>query len=89
MPTDAEQIKALLNTAGLTTGSGGFNWPNLIGSGLFGIIGFSAFIYGKKEKSAKLMIIGLALMIYPYFVPNTVLLYLAGTALTAALYFWR
>ena len=86
---DTAQITALLNTTGLTTGSGRFNWSNLIGGGLFGIIGFSAFIYGKKGKSAKLMIIGLALMIYPYFFPNTVLLYLVGTALTAALYFWR
>ncbi len=86
---DTTQITALLNTAGLMTGGGGFNWPNLIGGALFGIIGFSAFIYGKKEKSAKPLVIGLALMIYPYFIPNTVLLYLVGTALSAALYFWR
>ncbi len=86
---DTTQIPELLNTAGLTTGSGGFNWPNLIGGGIFGIIGFSAFIYGKKQKSAKPLVIGLTLMIYPYFVPNTVLLYLVGVALSAALYFWR
>ena len=86
---DTTQITALLNTTCLTTASGGFNWPNLIAGGLFGIIGFAAFIYGKKQKSAKPMIIGLVLMIYPYFIPNTVFLYLVGTALTAALYFWR
>jgi len=86
---DTSQITALLNTVGLMTGGGGFNWPNLIGNGLFSIIGLSAFVYGKKIKSAKPLVIGLVLMIYPYFIPNTVLLYLVGAALTAALFFWR
>ena len=86
---DNMQISTLLNSAGLITGNGGFNWPNLIGGTLFGIIGFAAFMYGKKEKAFKPLTIGIILMVYPYFVPNTVLIYVIGIALSAALYFWR
>ena len=86
---DSGQISTLLNNVGLVTASGGFNWPNLIGGMLFGIIGFAVFLYGKKEKAFKPLAIGIVLMVYPYFVPNTVLIYIIGTALTAALYFWR
>ena len=35
------------------------------------------------------MIIGAALMAYPYFISGTFFLYLIGITLTAALYFWR
>jgi len=35
------------------------------------------------------MMIGFALMVYPYFISGTFFLYLVGIALTAALYFWR
>ena len=83
------QITALLNNVGLVTGGGGLNWANLIGGLIFGTIGFVAFMYGKKERAAKPLVIGIALMVYPYFVPNTVLAYIVGIALTAALYFWR
>ncbi len=86
---DSGQISTLLNNVGLVTAGGGFNWPNLIGGTLFGIIGFAAFLYGKKEKAFKPLAIGIVLMVYPYFVPNTVLIYIIGTALTTALYFWR
>ena len=88
-PSTNEQISALLNNAGLVTAGGGFNWANLIGGLIFGTIGFVAFMYGKKERAAKPLVIGIALMVYPYFVPNTVLAYVVGIALTAALYFWR
>ena len=56
---------------------------------IFGAIGFVAFVYGKKNGLFRPMIIGLALMVYPYFISGTFLLYLVGSALTAALYFWR
>lgn len=35
------------------------------------------------------MIIGSALMAYPYFFSGTPLIYLVGLALIAALYFWQ
>ena len=51
--------------------------------------GFVAFIYGKKNKFFRPMIIGIALMAYPYFISGTFFIYLVGITLTAALYFWR
>ena len=56
---------------------------------IFGTIGFVAFIYGKKNTFWRPMIIGLALMAYPYFLSGTLVIYLIGIAFTAALYFWR
>ena len=56
---------------------------------IFGGIGFAVFLYGKKNKVFRPMIIGVALMAYPYFISGTFFLYLVGIALTAALYFWR
>ncbi len=56
---------------------------------IFGAIGFAVFLYGKKNKFLRPMIIGFALMAYPYFISGTFFLYLVGIALMAALYFWR
>jgi hypothetical protein len=56
---------------------------------IFGVIGFAVFLYGKKNKSFRPMIIGVVLMVYPYFISGTFLLYFIGIILTAALYFWR
>ena len=90
MDDSSQQISTILNSVGLVAGgSGGFNWANLISGLLFGSIGFMAFMYGKKEKSAKPLIIGIILMVYPYFVSNTFWSYVIGIVLTAALYFWK
>ena len=86
---DSEQVSSLLNNVGLVTGNGSFNWANLIGGTIFGTIGFMAFMYGWKQKAYKPLVIGAALSIYTFFVPNTILVYVIGIALTAALYFWR
>ncbi len=61
----------------------------LFASLLFGTIGFAAFIYGKKSTRWKPMVLGVALMVYPYFIATTWLLYGIGIALCAGLYFWR
>jgi hypothetical protein len=61
----------------------------LLGSLLFGAIGLGAFIYGKKLVLFKPMVIGVALMAYPYFVPQTWLLYAIGCALCLGLYLFR
>lgn len=75
------------------SGGGGllsnFSPAALLGSILFGSIGFIAFIYGKKNSMFRPMLIGIVLMIYPYFFQGTVLMYLIGAGLTAALYFFR
>lgn len=36
----------------------------------FGVVGFSAWRYGKQITSARHMILGVILMAYSYFVPN-------------------
>ena len=56
---------------------------------IFGAIGFAAFLYGKKNKFFRPMLIGITLMTYPYFISGTFFLYLIGIVFTAALYFWR
>ncbi len=66
-----------------------FGTAKIVACTIFGAIGFAAFLYGKKNKFSRPMIIGGALMAYPYFISGTFFLYLVGVALTAALYFWR
>ncbi len=66
-----------------------FSAANLIGGFLFGSIGFVAFVYGKRMHLWKMMLAGLALMIFPYFVENMPALYGIGGAGTIALFFLR
>jgi hypothetical protein len=44
----------------------------------FGSIGFGYFIYGKKQSHIVARYTGVALMIYPYFIHNTVALVIVG-----------
>ena len=62
---------------------------NLFGSLAFGVIGMGAFMYGKKIAGWRAMSIGVALMVYPYFVDPTWLLVSIGVALTVALFVFR
>ncbi len=55
----------------------------------FGAIGLGAFIYGKKSHVPKPMILGIILMVFPYFVSQVWFLYGLGALLTAALFFPR
>ena len=48
---------------------------------LFGSIGFGFFVYGKKQKAIMPIISGLGLMVFPYFMSNTVLLVGTGCVL--------
>jgi hypothetical protein len=66
-----------------------FGAANLIGGLVFGSIGFVAFVYGKRMNLWKLMFCGLALMIYPYFIANTVAMIVIGVAGSIALLFLR
>ena len=61
----------------------------LVSGLLFGGIGFVAFMYGKRQASLKAMLIGVLLMVYPYFVANTLASYAIGILLTAALFIFR
>lgn len=56
---------------------------------LFGSIGFGFFLYGKRQAMAVPLLCGLALMVYPYFMPNAIVLVLMGLVLVAIPYFFR
>ena len=88
MPDSNELIASLTNSIGATPG-GGMNLALLAAWTIFGGIGFIAFVYGKKQQNWPILGIGLALMIYPYFVSSTFLNYLIGAILCVALYFFR
>jgi hypothetical protein len=62
---------------------------NLFGLILFSVIGFAAFTYGRKRAAWRAAALGAALMVYPYFVDQTWLLYLIGIALCGGLYVFR
>jgi hypothetical protein len=61
----------------------------LFASLIFGIIGFAAFRYGKKSALIVPMFLGIVLMVYPYFVPETWMIYAIGCALTCAVWYFR
>jgi hypothetical protein len=56
---------------------------------LFGTIGLAYFIYGKKQQRGLPFACGLGLMVFPYFVSNTMLLIAIGAILSALPYFFR
>ena len=56
---------------------------------LFGSIGLGFFIYGRKQRKVVPLLCGLMLMIVPYFIPETLLLFSVGAVLVAIPYFIR
>jgi predicted membrane protein len=56
---------------------------------LFGSIGLGFLIYGRKQRAVVPLVCGLALMIFPYFVLNTILLITIGIVLIVIPYFVR
>jgi hypothetical protein len=40
-------------------------------SSLFSLIGLAVFTYGRRQRTATHLLIGVALMAYPYFVSNS------------------
>jgi len=61
----------------------------LFGLILFGLIGMGALMYGKRMEQWKSMAIGGALVVFPYFVSQTWLIWAIGSALCVALYLFR
>jgi hypothetical protein len=75
-----------------TLQSFGFTLPGpayIAGAILFGIIGYAAYRYGKKAGLNTPKWIGIALMLYPYAVSETWLLYVVGGGLCIGLYLFR
>jgi hypothetical protein len=56
---------------------------------LFGSIGFGFVLYGKQQRAVVPLLCGIALMIYPYFIPNVIALVGIGIVLMGIPYFFR
>lgn len=70
-------------------GSLGLELPSpayIVGAILFGILGYAAFRTGRKTSRPELIWPGIALMLYPYAVSATGLLWLVGVVLSAWVY---
>ncbi|MBI3253107.1 MAG: hypothetical protein HYZ52_07385 [Candidatus Omnitrophica bacterium] len=65
------------------------SFSNIFSGIVFGAIGFSAFLYGKRQGEWRPMVIGAALIGFPYLVANTAAQVLIGALLTAALFVLR
>jgi len=67
----------------------GFSFYTIILAVLFGLVGFAAFRYGRKNSEPRPLLLGIALMAYGYFVSNAWISLAIGTVLTLALFFPR
>ena len=90
-------------TTGRTTGSGGelkppslaglelggFSLATIVVAVFFGLVGFAAFLYGKKNGEPRSLFLGIALMAYGYFVSNVWVSLAIGALLTLLLFFPR
>ena len=56
---------------------------------MFGAFGLGFFVYGKKQHAVVPLVCGIALMIYPYFISDIILLCVIGVALIAVPFFVR
>ncbi len=61
----------------------------LLWSLVFSLFGLGFFTYAKRQAAPIPLVVGLTLMIYPYFVTNLALLIAIGIALIALPYFAR
>jgi len=68
---------------------GSFSFATIILAVFFGLIGFAAFRYGRKNAEPRQLFLGIALMAYGYFVSNAWVSLGIGTVLTLLLFFPR
>lgn len=61
----------------------------LMWSILFGSFGLGYFVYGRRQRSTVPFVVGIALMVFPYFVTNVYVLVLIGAGLLVTPYFIR
>ena len=73
---------AALDALGITLPSTAY----IIGVLIFGIVGYVIYRYGKKMSLQATKWIGVALMLYPYAISTTWLLYAVGAALCIGAY---
>ena len=58
----------------------------IVGAILFGLAGIAAYRYGKRSGRWKSKWLGIALMLYPYAISRTWMLYVVGIALCAGIF---
>jgi hypothetical protein len=75
----------LLGALGLTLPSPAY----ILGLIVFGVAGLAAYYDGKRHGRSRERWLGVALMLYPYAVHDTWLLYVLGAALCAGVWFAR
>jgi hypothetical protein len=63
-----------------------FDANSLIASFVVGSIGFVLLMYGKRQSRVPQMVVGLALIAYPYFVANLYVMGAIAAALLAGLW---
>ena len=61
----------------------------LVWAMLFGAIGLGFFVYGRRQQAIVPLLVGIALMVVPYFISNVFLLVVIGSGLIAVPYFVR
>ncbi len=65
-----------------------FSLSSLAASFVFGVFGLYFFRHGKKQGHIPSLLVGLILMIYPYFIENAILLWGIGFGLLFLEYQW-
>jgi hypothetical protein len=63
-----------------------FDASNLVAGFLVSGVGFVLFSYGRKMSRIPQVVAGLVLMVFPYFVPNVLLMLGIGAVLCLLLY---
>jgi hypothetical protein len=58
----------------------------LLASFLIGLVGAACFVYGRKQGQLSPMVVGTAMVVYPYFVPNVVAMIAIAVALLLAMW---
>jgi hypothetical protein len=59
---------------------------SLLASVLVGSIGMGLFIYGRRQRRAPHLAIGIVLMVFPYLVPSVALMFVIAAALVGLLW---
>jgi len=54
---------------------------------IFGVIGMAMLAYGKRNQHIVCISAGLALMVFPYFIPSAIAVLIVGSLITAAPYY--
>jgi hypothetical protein len=65
------------------------NEAMLLWSVLFGAIGVGYFVYGRRQGKSVPLWCGVVLILYPYFMPNAVVVVIVGAIFVAVPYFVR